>query len=536
MEVVLLGVVVVALGCLTYVVRNFEQQKKRPKESPSYSRGGKRVDPFVKVEGAENAIPRDNGSSLSGFETSGSNQSKNEAELTKSSASLQSEIPEKNPHSLGNLSDSQYKLEPPVVLGDLFETPYRGTSEPEGRKRKPLTDSGDGNAIASSIAQYIAQSVASGNTKVPIGDLLNIAQIDHENFTRQRANDLCELIQSLGYGVVPNPTLHGIKPRSTSFLTLLNLSDYDTDTVSTDFYLTTVLIHLSSMVSQADGHIHESETALTRKVLESRSDFSSFEKDSLVALFEWSQQNQISYKGIRRNIKKLSEDQRETVWSQLADVAIVDKKIDPREIIVLAKIYDLLELDQTAKAIRLSAINNTFSSAEDQSEQTLSQTVRDTEEDSSIGTPDNTHPQSPPPVEKQVTVATGIDQDKLEKKRKDNDAVRDLFKDIFDEDDETDFYDDGEDEEIDSIEEVDTSSDPDPLSSSLDKQHRKLVRKLIVQDEWTRQEFESLCDKYDLLPDSAIEFINEWSYEIVDAPLLEDDEKIYVDRSLNVEI
>ncbi|OED41952.1 hypothetical protein AB833_08390 [Chromatiales bacterium (ex Bugula neritina AB1)] len=490
----------------------------------------------MNLERAESSLTRDNGISLSQFETSGSNLSKNQAELTGSSPSLRNELPEQSPHLPGNSPKSPEILEPPVVPDDFFDTPYRDTRKQEGQIIEPVADSGDSNAISSGIMQYIEQSVSSGNKKIPIGDLLNIAQIDHENFTRQRANDLCELIQSLGYGVVPNPTLHGIKPRSTSFLTLLNLSDYDTDIVSTDFYLTTVLVHLSGMVSQADGHIHESEVALTRSVLESRSDFSSFEKDSLVALFEWSQQNQISYKGIRRNIKKLGEDQRETVWSQLADVAIVDQNIDPREIIVLAKIYDLLELDQSAKAIRLSAINNTFSSAGDQSEQTASLKIRDKEENNIGGTPDSLdlQTQSPPPVEKQGTVATGIDQDRLKKKRIDNDAVRDLFKDIFVEDDETDFYNDGEDEEIDSIE--DTSSDSNPLSSNLDKQHRKLARKLIVQDEWTRQEFEILCEKYDLLPDSAIEFINDWSYEIVDAPLLEDDEKIYVDRSLNVEI
>lgn len=403
------------------------------------------------------------------------------------------------------------------------------------------TDTGVEHTHTALLKNHVEQVFASGQRTLQIGELLNMVNLDHANFTRKNAIELCDQIQALGYMVVPNPKLHGIKPRSTSFFYLLRLSDYISDSVSTDFYLTAVLIHLSSMVSQADGFVHDSEADLIRKLLDSKVVFTVYEKSSLEALFDWCLKNQTSYKGIRRNIKNLGVDDRESVWFQLVDVAIVDQRIDPREIIVLAKIYDLLGLDQDLKTTRLTAVNNAINVSESQSDQAQSTTQSKVPLTESVEIPNESieapfQPQSALLEKAPGKMADGIDRDRLNKLRKDNDAVRNIFTDIFD--DESDFNEDIEitEDENPIEDDFDDSSNPESDASGLDKKHRKLVQKLVLQDEWQRQQYEILCDKYGLLPDSAIEFINDWSYELVDAPLLEEDELIYVDRTLNLEI
>jgi hypothetical protein len=45
-----------------------------------------------------------------------------------------------------------------------------------------------------------------------------------------------------------------------------------------------------------------------------------------------------------------------------------------------------------------------------------------------------------------------------------------------------------------------------------------------------------LCKQFNLLPDGAIETINEWAYECVDASLVEEDDDIYIDFEILAEL
>ena len=52
----------------------------------------------------------------------------------------------------------------------------------------------------------------------------------------------------------------------------------------------------------------------------------------------------------------------------------------------------------------------------------------------------------------------------------------------------------------------------------------------------SRAEFEGLCAELGLLPDGAIEIINEAAFEHFDAPLLEDDEPLEINPDIVEEI
>ena len=73
-------------------------------------------------------------------------------------------------------------------------------------------------------------------------------------------------------------------------------------------------------------------------------------------------------------------------------------------------------------------------------------------------------------------------------------------------------------------------------ASMLDTSHNTLYQELIVKDLWARKEVMELCQKLGLMIDGAIETINDWSFDVVDAPVLEDDDDIYVDIEIVEEL
>ncbi|AWB57450.1 hypothetical protein DBO93_07735 [Colwellia sp. Arc7-D] len=80
------------------------------------------------------------------------------------------------------------------------------------------------------------------------------------------------------------------------------------------------------------------------------------------------------------------------------------------------------------------------------------------------------------------------------------------------------------------------STKPMQVGSVLDTSHNSLYQELIVKEQWTRKEVMELCQKLGLMVDGAIETINDWSFDVVDAPVLDQDIDIYVDFEIIEEL
>jgi TerB-like protein len=75
------------------------------------------------------------------------------------------------------------------------------------------------------------------------------------------------------------------------------------------------------------------------------------------------------------------------------------------------------------------------------------------------------------------------------------------------------------------------SSAEDPFAG-LDVAHTTLAEKLLSRSDWQRAEFEMLATKAGLMPDGAMETINEWAYERLGDALIEDGAVIIVHLGL----
>ena len=80
------------------------------------------------------------------------------------------------------------------------------------------------------------------------------------------------------------------------------------------------------------------------------------------------------------------------------------------------------------------------------------------------------------------------------------------------------------------------STTPMQVGSVLDTSHNSLYQELIVKEQWTRKEVMELCQKLGLMVDGAIETINDWSFDVVDAPVLDEGIDIYVDFEIIEEL
>jgi hypothetical protein len=68
--------------------------------------------------------------------------------------------------------------------------------------------------------------------------------------------------------------------------------------------------------------------------------------------------------------------------------------------------------------------------------------------------------------------------------------------------------------------------------SGLGAEYVGLAARLIDRPEWPREEFDSLAKESGLMPDGALETINEWAFDRFDAPLVEDGDPIVVNALL----
>jgi hypothetical protein len=78
----------------------------------------------------------------------------------------------------------------------------------------------------------------------------------------------------------------------------------------------------------------------------------------------------------------------------------------------------------------------------------------------------------------------------------------------------------------------DNGKDNDDSLDGLDALHRQLFLRLIKKESWGKPELNKLCHSFDLMPEGAVENINQWFIARMDCVLIEGDDPLYVDIEL----
>jgi hypothetical protein len=137
-----------------------------------------------------------------------------------------------------------------------------------------------------------------------------------------------------------------------------------------------------------------------------------------------------------------------------------------------------------------------------------------------------------------------LDLDKLAKLEEEHAKAGDLLASIFTDDDEESEADHYDGHELDSTDTAGSNSESvseEGIESinvkGLDAKHNRLYMTLRDREEWPRTEYLDYCRELGLMPDGALEVINDWACEMTGDPLLESDDKtVYFDRDISSEL
>jgi len=317
---------------------------------------------------------------------------------------------------------------------------------------------------------------------------------------------LARLLGSAGIGVEPDPRLGGPTPAAGPMV-LFAAPGGPTAAASDAYQAATVLLHLAAAVSAADGETSQAEQRHLSDHLERALHLTSDERRRLHAHLRWLIAKPVKLSGLTRRIAGIDEAQRSYVAEFLTAVAAADGHISPEEVKTLTKIYRLLGLDPGLAQSALAASAVPAPAADPV-------VVRPGQPERGYAIPPPPTPSVPPAASSSVR----LDQEVIAAKLAESARVGALLGSIFTDEDPTP-----------------PPPPPPPAAdpvAGLDGRHSGLVRALTTTEQLSRAQFEQLAARWNLLPDGALDRINEAAYELAGEPLLDGDDPIRVDRHL----
>jgi uncharacterized tellurite resistance protein B-like protein len=308
---------------------------------------------------------------------------------------------------------------------------------------------------------------------------------------------LAQVLGALGVGIEPDvrlggPVLNGGK------IVLFRAESRQPSTASAAYAGATTLLHLAASVSLADGSASESELGKLREHVAGSVHLLGPERRRLAAHLAWLLAVRPTLTGLTKRLAQLDSQQREAIGDFLILVATADGVVAPGEIGMLTKIFGILDLDVSSLYGRLHVAGL---SAPSPAEPVI---VR----------PEQQRPGYAVPPPRPTTRVVRLDQAALDARLAETTAVSALLATVFRDD---------EDAEV-----PPTPRHPQaaPLVAGLDEAHSSLLRRLASATSWSLAGFVAVCGELDLLPNGALDTMNDAALDKVGEPLLDGDDPI----------
>ena len=366
------------------------------------------------------------------------------------------------------------------------------------------TPSSDATSLASLVRSRLD---GDGRAHLGAGELLSYVRLAKpEKVSKSEAMLLAQALEKLGYGIEPDVRLGGpVYDVDGHVIVFRRLPDCPS-TASDEYATATLCMRLGAIVSAADDEVSGAERTLLEKHIADTLQLSAGERQRLDAHLAWLVEEKPGTNGLKKHLAALTTETRHHVGQLLITVATTDGRVDPREMKMLEKLYDLIGLDTADLYADIHAALATD------------------DEPIAVDAPPAAArgfaiPARPTPA---ATTASGIDMDRVRLKIAETHQVATLLSGIF------------TDEEppvvvAPAIVEANTIG-------TLDAAHSELLRRLAQRETWARDEVERLADELALLPDGALETINDFAYATTDEPLWEDDDPVAINSRVAMEL
>ena len=318
---------------------------------------------------------------------------------------------------------------------------------------------------------------------------------------------IAQCLERLGYGIEPDPRFGGPAPKAGETIILFKTESLESRVASPEYHASTILLHLGTAVAKADGAVSTAESATLVDHIESAMHLHHDERLRLRAHLQWLQANRTGLTRLAKRLEALSTKQKDGLVGFCLAVAGADGKVDAAEVRALRKIYATLGLEEAALYSHVHAVMSGSHRAEELA--TVERPAR-----APIGF-------VVPPSEaerREIDHGVTLDMNAVRAKMQETADVAALLSTIF-------------------VEETPAAERPAPPNATetigpLDVSHSRLLRILLTHESLSRADFEGHTAALGLLPDGALDTINDAALDIVNAPICEGDDPIRIDLTL----
>ena len=308
---------------------------------------------------------------------------------------------------------------------------------------------------------------------------------------KRDATTLAQALEAIGYGMEPDVRFLGQPLAVDGTLVVFRLPHDASRSPSPAYSAAMLMIQSALAVAGSGDEISESELLAVTHAIEAQFALPERERQRLEAHVHWLLKHPPSIGRLDGRVRLLPQPQREAFASVLVDIAGADGHVSPAEVRIIERFYRALALEPSRMHADLHH--------------------------ASMGTTNRTTGRGAPAV---------LDADVIAEKLAETARVQSVLAKIFaDEESAPNIPVAGSIADVAS-----TPSETRRQVAGLDPDHSALLESILQsdRDEWPRQEFESACEGLGLLPDGAMEMLNEASFSQAGEALLEGDDPLYI--------
>lgn len=396
------------------------------------------------------------------------------------------------------------------LLGRQVDAP--GTLEAALLLPKPLLETGMAAGIVAKVESLLGEKPLALVRTSALIDLLQINVPEAGRLSAANCNQVSMFLDKLNIGLEPDRRYSGRNLSLDGYTALFRTTAGTEIAADAPAYQSAKsMVEVAALAAVSDGHVDPAEYESIKADIRALPGLGSAEKNRLVAYATALLKDVPGQQSALNKLKTLDTGAKSLVLKSATAAVLADGRTTPEEVRFLERLHK--SLGQPAEDVYASLHKGAV---------VVEQPVTIQTEDRISGIP------IPPPPEasaKTEAIGLSLDADRIKRIHEETSAVSKMLADIF-----------TEDEPVRPPPPVTAEGTASGRFSGLDAQHAALLSRLADAGELSREAFEAAARELRLLPDGAIETINEWAFDQFDEPLVEGDDPVTVVRHLVTEL
>lgn len=370
-------------------------------------------------------------------------------------------------------------------------------------------------SVDPSIITWLDEVAISGSIKII--DLIEhiFGKKQKKESTRELSNIIIFLAY-LGYGIEPDPRFSNVRSKLDDVCVIFNTRDLGEprQAVSETYALANIC---ASLIVRMQDISDEIFTEKQNKWLEKIRCFfalSEYEHRRLNAYFKCLSKRKITASQIKNALAVIPKSKNEIIASFIVSIACDIDSVEKNKISFLENVYNELKIDRNKLYRKLHEYAARNATPAIEPILIKKSNIDDSKKNSELSLM----------ALKMKDEKTTINQAVVKEISIETDKVSSMLKNIFN----NSLSDDAENYLI--IEE--NANSKSSSFSGLDSSHENFIKSLFLKKSWDHREFEILARKFNLMPNGALEVINDWAFDRFGEAFAEDSDNIEINNTL----